>query len=352
MNRKKIGLQPGTLLYTGDKKITTEIPITHYIYSNDSFKKNSFIFEKDLSLKIDCSCVNWINIGGIHNTDLIKKVGDLFNIDSMILEDLLNNSQRPKLEIRDDFIFITLKMITLNKEKNSYEYEQISFILFSNLLITFQENPFDAFDSIRNRIEKGIGKLKNKKEGYLTYSLIDRIVDNYFLIIDDLEEKIDDLEERVTTDPSKEDFENILVLKKELLKFRKAIFPLKELSSRLKDSDVKEFLIEDNDIDIYLHDLQDHIIIVNETNDTLFNRGNELLQLYHSTISTGMNEIMKFLTMISSIFIPLSFLAGLYGMNFEFMPELKWAYGYYFILILMFAIIIGSAIFFKKKKWW
>ncbi|MGL4653711.1 magnesium/cobalt transporter CorA [Cetobacterium sp.] len=347
---KKIGLQPGTLLYTGDRHVTTEIPITHYTYNNESFKKNSFIFKDDLLIELHPSHINWLNIGGIHNIDLIKKVGEDFNIDSMILEDLLNNSQRPKLEVRDDYIFVTLKMISHSSKKHKYEYEQVSFILFSNLLITFQENPFDVFDNIRGRIEKGSGRLRSKKEGYLTYSLIDRIVDNYFVIIEDLEERIDDLENRVTTDPKKKDFDEILELKKELLKFRRSLAPLKEVSAKFKDSDIQEYLGED--IDIYLRDLQDHIIIANESNDALFNRGNELLQLYHSTISTGMNEIMKVLTMISTIFIPLGFLAGLYGMNFEYIPELNWKYGYFTLLTIMGLIILGTAFFFKKKKWW
>lgn len=347
---KKVGLQPGTLLYTGDQHSSVEIPITHYTYNHESFTKNCYTFEDDLFIELHPSYVNWLNIGGIHNVELIKKIGETFNIDSLILEDLLNNSQRPKLEIRDDYIFITLKMISHSNKKSVYEYEQISFILFSNLLITFQETPFDVFDSIRYRIEKRNGRLRSKKEGYLTYSLIDRIVDNYYIIIEDLEERIDDLEDKVTTEPTKDDFNKILDLKKELLKFRRALTPLKEVSSKFKDSDIYEYLGED--IDIYLCDLQDHIVIANESNDALFNRGNELLQLYHSTISTGMNEVMKVLTMISSIFIPLSFLAGLYGMNFQYMPELTWKYGYFFILTLMISILLGTAYFFKKKKWW
>ncbi|WP_221892213.1 magnesium/cobalt transporter CorA [Cetobacterium sp. 8H] len=347
---KKIGLQPGTLLYTGNRSPDAEIPITHYIYNSESFKKNSFIFKDNLLIELHPSHVNWLNIGGIHNTDLIKKVGDFFNIDSLILEDLLNSSQRPKLEVREDFIFITLKMISHSSKKNVYEYEQISFILFSNLLISFQENPFDVFDSIRCRIEKGIGRLKNRKEGYLTYSLIDRIVDNYFIIIDDLEERIDNLEERIATNSKKADFDEILELKKELLKFKKSTLPLRELSSKLRDSDIEEYLGEN--IDIFLKDLQDHIIIVSEATEALFSRGNELLQLYHSTISNGMNEIMKVLTMISTIFIPLSFLAGLYGMNFEYIPELKYKYAYFFLLAFMGALFLGTIYFFKRKKWW
>ncbi|MEG1582730.1 MAG: CorA family divalent cation transporter, partial [Cetobacterium sp.] len=165
-----------------------------------------------------------------------------------------------------------------------------------------------------------------------------------------LEERIDNLEERIATNSKKTDFDEILDLKKELLKFKKSAFPLRELSSKLRDSDIEEYLGEN--IDIFLKDLQDHIIIVTEATDALFNRGNELLQLYHSTISNGMNEIMKVLTMISTIFIPLSFLAGLYGMNFEYMPELKYKYAYFFLLAFMGSLFLGTIYFFKRKKWW
>lgn len=347
---KKIGLQPGTLIYTGNRELTTEILITHYTYNCEFFKKNSFIFKENLPLNLSIECINWINIGGIHNIDLIKKIGEKFKIDSLILEDILNNNQRPKLEVRDDYIFLTLKMISNSNENYFHEYEQVSFILFQNILITFQENSFDVFDNIRTRIEKKVGRLRNKKVGYLIYALIDRIIDNYFLIIENLENSLDNIEDKVISNPNKHDFNKILEIKKEILKFKKSVAPLKEVLSKLKDPDIKEYLGED--IDTYLFDLQDHIIITNEAAETIFSRGNELIQLYHSTISTGMNEIMKVLTMISSIFIPLSFLVGLYGMNFEYIPELSFKYGYFILLGFMSIIIIFIGYFFKNKKWW
>lgn len=343
-----LDLNSENLIYTGDKNFSTNIPIIHYTYNENSFKKNSFVFIEDFSVNLNPSNVNWLHIGGIHNPELIKQIGQSFNIDSLILEDLLNSSQRPKLETRDNFIFITLKMISKVKEK--FDYEQISFVLFPNLLISFQENPSDPFDHIIEKVERGVSKLKTKREGYLTYSLIDHIVDNYFLIIEDLEEQLDSLEMSVITDPKKKDFQEILELKKEILKFKKAITPLKELSSKFKDSDIKEYLGEE--IDIYLKDLQDHIVIVNENTESIFSRGSELLQLYHSTISNGMNEIMKVLTMISTIFIPLSFLAGVYGMNFSYMPITTWKYGYFALLGIMVFIFLGTAYFFRRKKWW
>lgn len=347
---KKVGLQPGSLVYTGAVHPDTQIPITYYSYNHESYKKSTFIYDNNFPLELEEKGAKWINIGGIHNVELIKKVGEFFKIDSLVLEDLLNNFQRPKLEIRDDFIFITLKMISNDEDEDRFDYEQISFILFKDLLISFQENPHDVFDNIRNRIEKGVGRIITKKEDYLLYALIDRVVDNYFLVIESLEEKIENLENKISSNPSKDDFENILNLKKELMKFKKSIFPLRELSAKFSDDQVREFIQED--INIYLRDLQDHIVVVNEASESLFNRGTDLIQLYHSTLSTNMNEIMKVLAMISTIFIPLSFLAGLYGMNFQFMPELTWRYGYFFVLFIMFIIFLGTGLYFKKKKWW
>ncbi|MCI6152322.1 magnesium/cobalt transporter CorA [Fusobacterium perfoetens] len=347
---KKVGLQPGSLIYTGiiDKNI--DIPITQYFYNNQSFNKVHFIYKEDFKINLKKDFKTWINIEGIHNIDLIKKIGEKFKIDSLILEDLLNNSQRPKLEVRENFIFITLKMITHNKVNDKYECEQVSFILFKDLLLSFQEKSNNIFDNIKLRIENHIGIIADKNEDYLLYALIDRIVDNYFLITEDLEEKIQNLEIEISSNPTKKAFENILLQKKELLKIKKSIFPLRELVSKFSDIKVREFI--KNDINIYLIDLQDHIIVINENIDFLFNRQNDLIQLYHSTLSNNMNEIMKVLAMISTIFIPLSFLAGVYGMNFQFMPELTWKYGYFIILIIMFIIFAGSILFFKKKKWW
>lgn len=347
---KKIGLQPGSLIYTGTINKNIKIPITYYSYTKESFNKSYFLYENNFSIDLKKNFKAWISIEGIHNVELIKEIGEKFKIDSLILEDLLNNSQRPKLEVRENFIFITLKMITYNKINNKYDYEQISFILFKNLLLSFQEKPNNIFDNIKLRIENNIGIISSKNEDYLLYALIDRIVDNYFLIIEDFEEKIQNLEIQISTNPTKEAFKKILIQKKELLKVKKSISPLRELSSKFSDLKVREFI--KNDINIYLIDLQDHIVIINESIDFLFNRENDLIQLYHSTLSNNMNEIMKLLAMISTIFIPLSFLAGVYGMNFHFMPELNWEYGYFIILTIMFIIFIGGILFFKKKKWW
>lgn len=345
----KIGLQPGSLIYTGNYKPQDVIVLEQFSYNEDEVNIETSNLKQDLNLNLVPELNNWLNISGIHNVEMVKNIGEFFKIDSLILEDILSNDQRPKIEVRDNLVFINLKLIS-PESNDIFKYEQISLLLFDNLLITFQESPNSIFDKIKNRIEKNIGRLRKKNTSYLTYGLLDRIIDNYFLILDSLNSRLDELEDEIITNPTKESFEKILTLKKDILKLRKCVYPLKELISNLKSNEVKEFFGED--VGIFLVDLEDHITIVYDTVENLFIKGNELIQLYHTTISTGMNEIMKVLTMISTIFIPLSFLVGLYGMNFETMPELQWKYGYFLLLGVLFSIVGSMAYFFKKKKWW
>nr|WP_307775571.1 magnesium/cobalt transporter CorA [uncultured Cetobacterium sp.] len=348
--KKKVGLAPGTIIYTGEKNPSCDTPITFYKYNNSFFKKEDFQFENSLTFPVEKNCVNWINCGSIHDEKVLKKLGELFNIDSLILEDIANISQRPKLEKRDDFLFLTLKMLYFPANDNNVAYEQVSLILFSDLLITFQENSFDIFDEIISRIEKDINRIKVRHTGYLAYSLIDRIIDDYFAIIEDFEEQLEALEDIVTKNPEKKDFEEILRFKKETLTLKKVVFPLKELVYKLNGSDMKESLSED--LYIYLKDLQDHITIISENVDYIVYRGNELLQLYHSTVSTNMNKIMKVLTIISTIFIPLTFLTGFYGMNFIYIPGLSLKTGYLIFCYVAIFIVLLTIVFFKKIKWW
>ncbi|MEG0234703.1 MAG: magnesium/cobalt transporter CorA [Cetobacterium sp.] len=345
----KTGLQPGTIMYTGVKNKYEPIEIEEFIYNKESIYNNVNIYKENINLRLNFEMNNWINIIGIHDIELIKKIGEKFSIDNLILEDVVNNGQRPKIEIRDNLIFIVLKLIT-SDENNEFKYEQISLILLDNVLIIFQESKTPIFNTIKNRILKDIGRLRKRGIGYLAYGILDRIIDEYFVILEELNNRCDKLEELVLLSSDKREFEEILALKKDILKLKKVITPLKEFMVILKSNEIKEYLTED--VDIYLEDLNDHINVAFENIESLFLKGNELIQLYHTTVSAGMNEIMKVLTMISTVFIPLSFLVGLYGMNFEVIPELKWEYGYFILLGLMFTIICGIGYFFKKKKWW
>lgn len=346
MKNKKVGLAPGTLIYTGELK-DEKIKIILYSYNKETVKKVidnsldklSFFNEKDF--------VNWIVIEGVHDVELIKKIGVFYEIDNLILEDILNINQRPKFEEREKYISFFLKMIYLNKKSDEIEYEQISFILGEGYLITFQEKTGNIFNNLQERIENGIGKLRNKKENYLMYALFDIIVDNYFLILENFEERIEALEEKIVNNPSQKIIEEIISLKKEISKFKRNVIPIKEIL--IKISNIDYF---DESMNIYLKDLHDHSTIIYESIEIIYNRSNDLIQLCHSSIGNSMNEIMKILTTISTIFIPLSFLAGLYGMNFKYMPELSWEYGYYFILVLMFIVVAGMILYFKRKNWW
>ena len=346
MKNKKVGLAPGTLIYTGELK-DEKIKIILYSYNKETVKKVidnsldklSFFNEKDF--------VNWIVIEGVHDVELIKKIGVFYEIDNLILEDILNINQRPKFEEREKYISFFLKMIYLNKKSDEIEYEQISFILGEGYLITFQEKTGNIFNNLQERIENGIGKLRNKKENYLMYALFDIIVDNYFLILENFEERIEALEEKIVNNPSQKIIEEIISLKKEISKFKRNVIPIKEIL--IKISNIDYF---DESMNIYLKDLHDHSTIIYESIEIIYNRSNDLIQLCHSSIGNSMNEIMKILTTISTIFIPLSFLSGLYGMNFKYMPELSWEYGYYFILGLMFIVVAGMILYFKRKNWW
>ena len=346
MKNKKVGLAPGTLVYTGELK-DEKIKIIFYSYNEETVKKVIDNSLDKLSLFNEKNFVNWIAIEGVHDVELIKKIGTFYEIDNLVLEDILNIDQRPKFEEREKYISFFLKMIYLNKKNNEIEYEQISFILGEGYLITFQEKTGNIFDNLQERIENGIGRLRKKKENYLMYALFDIIVDNYFLILEDFEEKIEALEEKIVNNPSQKIIEDIISLKKEISKFKRNVIPIKEIL--IKISNVDYF---NESMNIYLKDIHDHGTIIYESIEIIYNRSNDLIQLCHSSIGNNMNEIMKILTTISTIFIPLSFLAGLYGMNFQYMPELSWEYGYYFVLGLMFIVVAGMILYFKRKNWW
>lgn len=343
---KKVGLAPGSIVYIGEEK-QDEVQIMYYSYDESNIDKEIYSKEFDIENLKPKRDVNWIDCDGIHDVVLIEKIGRLYGIDYLVLEDLVNTNQRPKLDERENYIFIVLKMISLNEETKEISYEQVSFVLGENYLLTFQQKPGDVFEHIRHRLENGVGKLRKRKGNYLLYSLLDTVVDHYFLIIEEFESRIDELETKVLNNPTKEDMQTIINLKKEIAFFRKSVNPTREIVVKLTNS---EFL--DENIKIFLRDLHDHSIIVYENVESLYLRTGEIMQLYHSALGNVMNEIMKFLTNISTIFIPLSFIVGFYGMNFENMPELRWKYGYYMIVSVMFAVVIFMVSYFRKKRWW
>lgn len=346
--KKKVGLPPGSIVYTGENpkhKISIEV----FSYNDSVIKKENYGEDEEIDFDTSFRGVTWVSVDGIHNIPLLKKIGEYFDLDNLVLEDLANSTQRAKVEEREEYLFIVMKLLKLNLISKEIGYEQVSFILGEDCLLTFQESPGDFFDGIRTRIEAHNSKMRKKSVGYLAYTIIDTIVDNYFIVLDEVEMEIDRLEAKVINDSDKEDLQNIMTLKQKVTTLKRTIGPIRELIAKLQSKGMTEYFNED--IKIYLTDLFDHGTIVCDTLDILNSRVTELIQLYHSTISNGMNEVMKILAIISTIFMPLSFLASLYGMNFKYMPELEWKEGYYAVLALMFVLVLGMLTYFKRKKW-
>lgn len=347
---KKIGLPPGSIVYTGENP-EHEVSASIIYYNETVFRKEVYSSMESFDINLEFQGNIWVNIDGINDIGLIQKIGTQFNIDNLILEDLVNPDQRVKLEEREDYLFLILKALNLNLITEETEYEQLSFILKDNILITIQETPKDYFDVIRYRLdsERAKGRIRSRSIGYLAYALIDTIVDNYFVVLDEVENEIDALEEKVINKSGREDLEVILDLKQSISSLKRFIAPLRELVAKLQTRGMREYFEED--MRIYLNDLYDHSFIIFENVEMLNSRVHELVQLYHSTVSNDMNQIMKILAVISTIFMPLSFLTGLYGMNFHYMPELNNHFGYFILLGFMALLVIGMLFLFKRKKW-
>ena len=343
--KKEIGLAPGTLTYTGEKD-TSSLFVEIYEYDSDTFETKDFD-NVDEALKIECPEKNtWININGLRHTDAIGKLGRHFKLHPLLLEDIVNIGQRPKLDEYEDCLFAVFKMLYYDEE-NQLKIEQISMVLGKNYVLTFQEAEGDVFDSVRARIKEDKGRIRKVGSDYLFFCLMDAVVDHYFLIMETLGEKIEDLEDSLLDDPNESTVYKIQQLKRESLNVRRSIFPLREVVSRLEKSDT----LISNTTKAYIRDLYDHTIQIIETIETYRDMLWGLMDMYMSSVSNKMNSIMKVLTIIATIFIPLTFIVGVYGMNFENMPELHYKYGYYTVIVFMFLIFIGMLYYFKKKKW-
>ncbi len=344
---KQSGLVPGTVVYTGNKS-SGDLFIEVFDYDKNSYEEKELSkIEEAFSFK-DTEPVTWININGINHTEAIEKIGYHYKLHPLILEDIANTQQRPKIDEYDGYLFVVLKMLYFDLD-GKLEIEHISFVLGSNYVISFQEADGDVFDAIRNRIRTGKGRVRSMGSDYLLYALMDAVVDNYFNLIEAMGEKIEELEDDLFEEKPNDDITyDIQGQKREILKIRRAVFPLREVVNRIEKSD-HPFITDKTQF--YLRDLYDHIIQVSESIDIYREMIWGLMDMYMTTISNKMNEVMKVLTIITSIFIPLSFLAGIYGMNFEYIPELKFKYGYFVLWGVMIVIFFGLLYYFKRKKW-
>ncbi len=344
---KKAGLAPGTLLHIGAKK-SDHIKITAIDYTATDYNEILCDTPQDCFPLKTSPTTSWINVDGLHNTKIIEEIGNYFELHPLLMEDILNTNHRPKMEEFDKYVFVTLKMLGISKSGHSIISEQVSFILGDTWVISFQEQEGDIFDVIRVRIKENKGIMRQQGPDYLLYRLIDTIVDNYFFVTEHFSETIEQLEEKVLKTPDQMSMHQIQKLKRQLIQLRKTIVPLREAVSELQKD--RTNLIKEKTLR-YLRDVYEHIIQVNESFETQRDMLSSIMDLYLSGISNKMNQVMQTLTIMASIFIPLTFIAGIYGMNFENMPELHWKYGYFGIWGIMILVIIIMIIFFRRKKW-
>lgn len=344
---KKAGLPPGTLIHIGNKN-SSKTKISVIDYTNTTLSElNNITPEESFPFK-DSASVSWINVDGIHNTDIIQAFGTHFDFHPLVLEDIVNTLHRPKFEEFNDYVFMTLKMLGIDKDGSTIIAEHISFILGKNYLISFQEEKGDVFDPIRARLRESKGNIRNRGGDYLFYRLVDAIVDQYFFITDLLSDQIERLEEQVLKSQTSKILHEIQKLKHQLIFLRKSLSPLREAITLLQKNEVK--LIQKNTVH-YFNDVYEHIIQVTESIEMYREMAANLMDLYQSGINNRMNQVMKVLTIIATIFIPLTFIVGVYGMNFDYMPELRWKYGYFFTWGIMIAVVLLMLKYFRRKKW-
>ena len=345
--KKQVGQVPGTLIYTGTKE-HTRLFIESFDYSNDFFTENELKTVEEIFGYKSTDSITWVNLNGLNQINEIEKLGKHYNLHPLVLEDIVSTNQRPKIDEYDDYIFLVLKMMYYD-ENEKIVSEQVSFILGKNYVLSLQEAEGDVFDALRERIRQGKGRVRGLGSDYLLYALIDSVVDHYYAIIETMGNKIEDLEDSLFEGLTKDEISTeIQSLKREVLKVRRAIFPLREIISRIEKSENK--LISDKTLH-YFADVYDHIIQVSDTIDIYREMIWGLMDMYMTTISNRMNEVMKVLTIIATIFIPLTFIAGIYGMNFDNIPELHYKYSYHILWIIMIVIFLGMLYYFKRKKW-
>lgn len=340
-------LSPGTVNYTGKKSITkTQLDIIDY--SKEHYERFETHTIEDAFTFEDANHITWINVNGLNNTDDIISLGTHFDLHPLIQEDIVTTNQRPKIEEYDDYLFLVFKMLHYDEQEHLTN-EHVSMVMGKDYVITFQEAEGDVFGDLRERLEHGKGRIREVGADYLMFAILDAVVDNYFTVVEFLSNKVEILEDKLFDDKDDPNItEEIQDLKKEILKIRKAIMPLREVVNRLEK--IETPLIEER-TNKYIRDLYDHIIQVNESVEIYRDMIWGLMDMYMTTISNKMNEVMKVLTIMASIFIPLTFMVGVYGMNFDNMPELHFRYGYFYLWGAMILVFFGMIWYFKRKKW-
>jgi magnesium transporter len=344
---QRAGLPPGSLTHVGDRKVE-QVRIRVIDYDEHQLQEREVdTVEECYSFK-ETPSVSWINIDGIHDIEVIEKIGQHFDIHPLVLADIMNTGQRPKMEDFEHYLFLVLKMLYYDHGGDEIVAEQVSIILGRGFVISFQERVGDVFDAIRERIRAGKGRIRKAGADYLTYALTDAIVDGYFTVLEKVGEQVECLEDEVVTNPNPVTQRQIHRMKTEMLFLRKSVWPLREVISGLQRG---ESALIDRSTEAYLRDVYDHTIQVVDTMETFRDMLSGMVDTYLSSLSNKMNEVMKVLTIIATIFIPLTFVAGIYGMNFTYMPELGWRWAYFGVLGVMVAIALWMVRYFRRRKW-
>ncbi len=344
---KKAGQPPGTLMYIGDAS-DEEVRISLLDYDPDGLKELTDARVEDILPYRQSPTVTWVNVDGLHKTDVVKSIGEYFDIHHLVLEDVVNTTQRPKLEIYDRNLFITLRLIRFDEEADEVRSSQTSLIVGENFLLSFNQHEERMFDPIRERLREGLGRLRGGGADYLAYALVDLVVDNYFVIIERLSEKIELVEEELITDPQRETLRTIHGLKTDMIALRKSVWPMREVINRMLRSETP--FIKDSTRP-YLRDVYDHTIHASEIIETSRDIVSGMIDIYLSSVSNRLNEVMKVLTIIATLFMPLTFLCGWYGMNFKNMPELNSPWGYPAVIGVAVLTVVGMLTFFRRHGW-
>lgn len=343
---KKIGALPGELIYVGDH-LTEEVSVSLIKYNDEIYSNEKIKSIKNSGISFQDNSVEWVKVTGFRDMDLIKEVGDFFKLHPLMIEDVLNIEHRPKIDEFEDYVFIIIKIMYFDDHDGEFKIEQLSLVLGENWLISFQEKEYDFIDEIIKRIAEKKGLIRSRKADYLLYQLMDIITDNYFIITDKLGDVSEELEDKILNSQTKEDLKSIQDFRYNIKLIRKNVLPLREVVLALQ----KNIKFVEKETLFYIHDVYEHIIQIYDNVDSLKDSTSSIMDLYMSGTSNKMNEIMKVLTIYSALFIPLTFLTGIYGMNFDIIPELHWRYGYLLFWITSILSTVGMFVFFKYKKW-
>lgn len=344
---EKAGLPPGALVQVGDAPAAAP-QITVMAYNDGQLEERRSADLSEVLHQRDEPWVTWVDVAGLRDVKMLEQIGRCYNLHPLVLEDILNTAEMPKLDDLGGYLYIVLKSLYFDEQRQEVTREQISLILGPNYVLSFQESTGDNLESVRERLRSGRGRVRGEKADYLLYSILDRIVDDYFVALERLGDRLEDIEDELVERPRSANLQDIYALKREMIVMRRAVWPLREVLSSLQRS--HSSLVRPSTA-IYLRDLFDHTMHVLETVETFRDMLSGMLDIYLSSISNRMNEIMKVLTMVGTIFIPLTFLAGVYGMNFRYFPEIGWRLGYLFFWILCLLVTIGMVVFFRRRRW-